>query len=204
MYIFGGSLDNNHFRPGNRSGEMFRFQLSAFPKCTLEDDYEKLLRSKQLYDVDFIVAGGATVSAHSAVVAARSKWLRNKLVEAIKDSDPKDKKGHLRVKLDENTNEKAFQFVLDFIYTDKIDPTGDRRELMASSSTVHTMMQVYILAVTFQMERLVSCFGTWLTFRPNHQPSPSSGQPHTAVYRESNQRGQCFEGTYERQSSRRT
>ena len=26
---------------------MFRFQLSAFPKCTLEDDYEKLLRSEQ-------------------------------------------------------------------------------------------------------------------------------------------------------------
>ena len=155
MYIFGGSLDNNHFRPGNRSGEMFRFQLSAFPKCTLEDDYEKLLRSGQFYDVDFIVAGGAIVSAHSAIVAARSKWLRNKLVEAIQDRDPEDKRGRLKVMLGENPTEKAFQLVLDFIYTDKIDPTGDRRELVASNSTVHIMMQVYILAVTFQMERLV-------------------------------------------------
>ena len=62
--------------------------------------------------------------------------------------------------LPENTNEKAFRFVLDFIYTDKIDPTGDRRELMAANSTVLTMMHVYTLAVTFQMERLVRTY-TW-------------------------------------------
>ena len=161
---------------------MFRFQLSAFPKCTLEDDYEKLLRWKQFYDVDFVVAGGATVSAHSAIVAARSKWLRNKLVEAIKERDPVDKKSRLKVKLEENTNEKAFQFVLDFIYTDKIDPTGDRRELMASNSTVHTMMQVYILAVTFQMERLVrSCVPAFksnkISMKASHEMRPPSYRP---------------------------
>ncbi len=43
VYIFGGTVDNNI-----RSGEMYRFQLTAFPKCTLQDDYGKLLRSKEV------------------------------------------------------------------------------------------------------------------------------------------------------------
>ena len=31
MFIFGGTIENNI-----RSGEMFRFQLAGFPKCTLQ------------------------------------------------------------------------------------------------------------------------------------------------------------------------
>ena len=40
MYVFGGTTDNNI-----RSGEMFRFQLAAYPKCTLYDDFGRLLKS---------------------------------------------------------------------------------------------------------------------------------------------------------------
>ena len=36
-YIFGGTVDNNV-----RSGEMFRFQFSTYPKCTLHDDFGKV------------------------------------------------------------------------------------------------------------------------------------------------------------------
>ena len=50
MYIFGGTVDNNV-----RSGEIYRFQFSSYPKCTLHDDYGRLLESKQFCDVDFVV-----------------------------------------------------------------------------------------------------------------------------------------------------
>ena len=50
----------------------------------------------------------------------------------------------------------AFRLVLDFIYTDRIDPTrngvpGDRRN--PSDEVVLTMMGVYTLAVKFHMYR---------------------------------------------------
>lgn len=41
IYIFGGTVDNNI-----RSGEMFRFQLAAFPKCTLQEDFGNLFKSQ--------------------------------------------------------------------------------------------------------------------------------------------------------------
>ena len=50
MYVFGGTVDNNV-----RSGEMYRFQFSSYPKCTLHDDYGRLLESKQFCDVQFII-----------------------------------------------------------------------------------------------------------------------------------------------------
>lgn len=50
MYVFGGTVDNNV-----RSGEMYRFQFSGYPKCTLHDDYGRLLESKLFSDVHFIV-----------------------------------------------------------------------------------------------------------------------------------------------------
>jgi hypothetical protein len=152
MYIFGGTVDNNI-----RSGEMYRFQLAAFPKCTLQDDYGKMLRSLQFHDVDFHL-GDIVVPAHAAIVAARSKWLRGKLIEAMDQRDSTtDGSKRLAVSLAEVTSDaglSAFQLVLDFIYTDEIDPTGDKRELAASNNVVLTMMQVYTLAGTFQMDRL--------------------------------------------------
>ena len=50
MLIFGGTVDNNV-----RSAEMYRFQFSSYPQCTLKDDFGKLLIARQLTDVEFIV-----------------------------------------------------------------------------------------------------------------------------------------------------
>jgi hypothetical protein len=77
MFIFGGTVDNN-----KRSGEMFRFQLTAFPRCTLRDDFGRFLESGQFCDVNFVVGkDGAeeTIPAHVAIVAARSERLQEKL-----------------------------------------------------------------------------------------------------------------------------
>ncbi len=165
MYVFGGTIDNNI-----RSGEMYRFQLAAFPKCTLQDDYGKLLHSQLFCDVDFVLGsrpggedvgdGKVVVSAHQAIVAARSQWLRRKLLSTL-GSEPNDRKMSLDERLTVNlaevtadSSELAFRLVLDFIYTDKIDPTEDRRDQAASNHVVLTMMEVYTLAVTFQMDKL--------------------------------------------------
>lgn len=50
MYIFGGTIDNNV-----RSGEIYRFQFSCYPKCTLHEDFGRLLESQQFCDVEFLV-----------------------------------------------------------------------------------------------------------------------------------------------------
>lgn len=51
MFIFGGTVDNNI-----RSGEMYRFQFSSYPKCTLHEDFGKILESRQFSDVEFVVS----------------------------------------------------------------------------------------------------------------------------------------------------
>ena len=53
----------------SRSGEMYRFQLAAYPKCTLVQDYGRLLLSGQFTDINFIVGDSdTTVPAHIAMV----------------------------------------------------------------------------------------------------------------------------------------
>ena len=168
MYIFGGTIDNK-----NRSGEIFRFQMAAFPKCTLHDDFGKLLKSQQFCDVNFILGGSRSsseirchhdvVPAHIAVVAARSEWLRNKIKEVKNARDARLKKLSekvvekdlpiLEVRIPE-ADVDAFKLILDFIYTDKIDPTFGDRSLAGSDDVVCIMMKVYTLAVTFHMFRL--------------------------------------------------
>ncbi len=61
----------------------YLLQFSSYPKCTLHDDYGRLLESKQFCDVDFIVGTEKTrIEAHIAMVAARSSWLMNKIKQA--------------------------------------------------------------------------------------------------------------------------
>ena len=58
-------------------------QFSAYPKCTLHDDFGKLLESRQLCDVEFVVGPQETrVPAHVAMVAARAHHLRAKVRQA--------------------------------------------------------------------------------------------------------------------------
>ncbi|KAK5643249.1 hypothetical protein RI129_007094 [Pyrocoelia pectoralis] len=163
MFIFGGTVDNNV-----RSGEMYRFQFSNYPKCTLHDDYGKILESKEVCDVQFIVgAEEIKIMAHISLVAARSLYLRNKVRQAKESRDRHLEKLFgtskvpftdiplLEVKLKE-ANPEAFEMVLNYIYMDCIDPTkkAKQREDPLGNCIVLLMMDVYRLAVQFEMGRL--------------------------------------------------
>ncbi|XP_018330195.1 leucine-zipper-like transcriptional regulator 1 [Agrilus planipennis] len=152
MFIFGGTVDNNV-----RSGEMYRFQFSNYPKCTLHDDFGKILELKQFCDVRFTVGHEEKqILAHLALVAARSKYLRNKIRQA-KETKQQDSptSDPLEVKLPDASPE-AFEMVLNYIYMDCIDPTKKAKqgEDLFSNRIVLLMMDVYRLAVKFDMLRL--------------------------------------------------
>ncbi|KAG6449738.1 leucine-zipper-like transcriptional regulator 1 [Manduca sexta] len=162
LYIFGGTVDNNV-----RSGELFRFQLSNYPRCTLHDDFGRILKSQQFCDVTLLVGDEQTpVLAHQAMLAARSQYLRAKIKEARDELAKKIASGEekasevysyksppqLTVTLPEATPE-AFNMVLNYIYTDRIDPT-EKDENPASPATVLLVMEVLRLALRLSIPRL--------------------------------------------------
>jgi len=123
----------------------------------------------------------AVVPAHIAMVAARSDWLRARVREAksgrdahlskLFDADSKPTQRDcpvLEVKLVE-ADPAAFRMVLDFIYTDQIDPTKGCRERHQSNEVVLSMMQVYMLAVQFHMKRLENLCINYLEASINHK-----------------------------------
>ncbi|XP_071631323.1 leucine-zipper-like transcriptional regulator 1 [Temnothorax longispinosus] len=160
MFIFGGTVDNNI-----RSAEMYRFQFSSYPKCTLHDDFGNLLHYANFCDVEFIVGELETkIPAHVAMVAARSQFLRARIRQAREKRDKyieqqfvsSNEVPPLEVILKDAVPE-AFKMVLNYIYTDRIDPTkrpDDKIEDPPSNRIVLLMMDVYRLAVQFNMERL--------------------------------------------------
>lgn len=76
-------MDNNI-----RSAEMYRFQFSSYPKCTLHDDFGRLLNNRLFCDVEFIVGELETkIPAHIAMVAARSEFLRARIRQAREKRD---------------------------------------------------------------------------------------------------------------------
>lgn len=160
MFIFGGTVDNNV-----RSGETYRFQFSSYPKCTLHDDFGRLLNNRLFCDVEFIVGESETkIPAHIAIVVARSQFLRARIRQARERRErhcedvfgtveaPVKDLPLLEVKLIDAVPE-AFEMVLNYIYTDRIDPTK-RIEDPLSNRIVLLMMDVYRLAVQFNMKRL--------------------------------------------------
>lgn len=82
------SLDNNRKNAvpnidNFRSREMYRFQFSSHPKCTLHEDFGRLLQNRLFCDIEFLVGQeGIVVPAHMAFVAARSAFLREKILRA--------------------------------------------------------------------------------------------------------------------------
>lgn len=181
MFIFGGTVENNI-----RSGEMYRFQLAAYPRCSLHQDFGRLLSSGQFTDIHFLVGPKpAVVAAHIALVAARSEYLRARVREAREaraahlhslfgaQSPPDHRPSQrdcpvLEVRLAE-AEPAAFRMVVDFIYTDQIDPTAGVRERHATDEVVLSMMQVFMLAVQFQMRRLESLCIDYLETSVNHR-----------------------------------
>ena len=77
MYIFGGMIDSSPIR----LSDLFSFHIANYPKCTLPDDFASLLKREELCDLKFIVGKhGEVVSAHVAIIAARSPYLRKHLL----------------------------------------------------------------------------------------------------------------------------
>ncbi|XP_044749089.1 leucine-zipper-like transcriptional regulator 1 [Coccinella septempunctata] len=163
MFIFGGTVDNNV-----RSGEMYRFQFSSYPKCTLHDDFGKILETRQFCDLQFLIGADETrILGHVALVAARSQYLRTKIRQAKENRDkhleklfgttkvPFNDTPLIQVKLPD-ADPEAFEMVLNYIYMDCIDPTkkAKKDEDPFSNKIVLRMMDVYRLAVQFNMVRL--------------------------------------------------
>ncbi|XP_072934293.1 leucine-zipper-like transcriptional regulator 1 [Epargyreus clarus] len=161
MYIFGGTVDNNV-----RSGDLYRFQLSNYPRCTLHDDFGRILKSQQFCDVTILVGPEkTTVLAHQAMLAARSQYLRLKINKARVDLAAQIAEGEvelvpwsykskpqLTITLPEATPE-AFNMVLNYIYTDRIDPT-EKDDDPGSPATILLVMEVLRLALTLKVPRL--------------------------------------------------
>uniref|UniRef100_A0A665X360 BTB domain-containing protein n=1 Tax=Echeneis naucrates TaxID=173247 RepID=A0A665X360_ECHNA len=164
MYIFGGTVDNNV-----RSGEMYRFQFSCYPKCTLHEDYGKLWENRQFCDVEFILGEREErVMGHIAIVTARCQWLRKKILQARdrqrnEESDEGATGGPRDIPAGNRTSgtqpllevcireaeAQPFEVLMQFLYTDKIQ--YPRR---GHVQDVLLIMDVYKLALSFKLSRL--------------------------------------------------
>ncbi|KAK6617125.1 hypothetical protein RUM43_014727 [Polyplax serrata] len=163
MYIFGGTVDNNV-----RTGEMYRFQFSSYPKCTLHDDFGKLLENKEFCDVEFLLGQNEhKIEAHLALVTARSKYLAAEIRQQQNAMEKNSTDSLVTIRLPEAVPE-AFEMVLNYIYTDKIDPS----KLVDDSSSnriVLLIMDVYRLACEFQLKRLEQLCIQYLENTISHQ-----------------------------------
>ena len=66
------------------------YQFSNYPRCTLHDDYGRLLASKQFADVEFVIGEERkVVPGHIAIISARSIWLRERIREARAERNKK-------------------------------------------------------------------------------------------------------------------
>lgn len=161
LYIFGGTVDS----VSSRSGDLFCFSFSQFPKCTLIDDFARLLKSEQFCDLHFHLGkSSVVVKAHAAIVAARSPYLRQKILEIYQhtcshETPPIDHphfvcRQPLEVSFPE-VSADAFQMVLYSMYTDRIHPDLENtsREGMSAVQML-LMMEVYKLALLLKTKRL--------------------------------------------------
>ncbi|XP_033009057.1 leucine-zipper-like transcriptional regulator 1 isoform X1 [Lacerta agilis] len=168
MYIFGGTVDNNI-----RSGEMYRFQFSCYPKCTLHDDYGRLWENRQFSDLEFVLGEKEErVRGHTAIVTARCKWLRKKITQARERLKQKSKQDvdeeegtpqvetagnnvklcRLQPLLEVTIREaeaQPFEVLMQFLYTDKI-----KYPRKGHVTDVLLIMDVYKLALNFKLSRL--------------------------------------------------
>lgn len=171
MFVFGGTIESGGLNI--RSGDMYKFQFSSYPKCTLSEDYGKFLHNKQFCDIVFIVGPDETkIPAHIAIVAARSQHLKSKILTAKESRNLHFEKlfgttevqfnaelPQLEVKLPKIRPE-AFEMVLYYIYTDIIDFKDPFNKKIVS-----LMMNVYLLAQQFNIPRLEQLCMQYLEFK---------------------------------------
>ncbi|XP_023301792.2 leucine-zipper-like transcriptional regulator 1 homolog [Lucilia cuprina] len=178
MYIFGGTVDNSV-----RRGDTYRFQFSSYPKCTLREDYGKFFNEKQFCDIQFIVGPEETkIMAHIAFVAARSQYLRTKIlaardarlqqmekvfgsgcIEVRTCTQGPNQEPLLEVRLP-NANPEAFEIILNYIYTDRIDLKESYNK-----NIIILITDIYQLAGLFLMPRLAHGCIQYLDFKINKQ-----------------------------------
>ncbi|KAG8597975.1 hypothetical protein GDO81_002448 [Engystomops pustulosus] len=170
MYIFGGTVDNNV-----RSGEMYRFQFSCYPKCTLHEDYGRLFENQQFCDVEFILGEKEErVRGHISIITARCKYLRKKITQARErqrqkeKQDPEEDCQSIQQKQEtacgpqktsrclpmldviiRDAEARPFELLMQFLYTDKI-----KYPRKGHVQDVLLIMDVYKLALHFKLSRL--------------------------------------------------
>lgn len=171
MFVFGGTIESGGLNV--RSGDMYKFQFSSYPKCTLSEDYGKFLVSKQFCDIVFIVGPDETkIPAHIGIVAARSQHLKLKILTAKESRNQHFEKlfgtaevefnaelPQLEVRLP-NIHPEAFEMVLFYIYTDIVDFKDPFNKKIVS-----LMMDVYLLAQQFNIPRLEQLCMQYLEFK---------------------------------------
>lgn len=160
MYVFGGTIDSL----ASRSGDLYRFRFSSYPKCTLASDLSKVLNSMQLSNVHFVVGKERKcVRAHAAIVAARSPFLRQQILEVYWASQQGKGAGDgqrlflsphpLCVTL-EGVSQETFCHALFFMYTDRIHPDLEKHPLATPPGQVLLMMELYKFSLLLEMRRL--------------------------------------------------
>ena len=158
MYIFGGTVDSM----ANRSGDLFRFRFSSFPKCTLVDDLALLLENLSFADVTFVIDSKA-IQAHAAVVAARSPFLRSKILKVYEAHDQEvDDESASPIKPPfipsesilvtlEGVSPETFIHALYFMYTDRVHPS---LETYSHGKPVLLMMDLYKFSLLLEAKKL--------------------------------------------------
>jgi N-acetylneuraminic acid mutarotase len=154
MYIFGGTVDSI----ANRSGELYSFKFSSFPSCTLTNDFAKLLHTMPMSDVHFIVGNEREpVSAHAVVVAARSPFIRRKILEAYQTEAPSTDPPFLPSQPVEviitEVSIATFTHAIYYMYTDRlIHPSSDLHS--DSANQVLLMIDLYKFSLLLETRRL--------------------------------------------------
>lgn len=159
MYIFGGTIDSL----SNRSGDLFRFSLSTFPKCSLVSDFAGLLNKENFCDIHFVLRENTTVKAHVVIVASRSPYLRQKIHQAYNANSlektaaktpPFQTKMPICIKLEDVSGE-VFKLALYSLYTDQIHPDLENHSCEgATVSQMLLMVDVYKLSLLLETRRL--------------------------------------------------
>ncbi|KAL7052586.1 hypothetical protein ACKWTF_004922 [Chironomus riparius] len=171
MWIFGGTIESGGMNI--RSGDIYSFQFSSYPKCTLSDDFGKFLHNKQFCDIVFIVGPDEVkIPAHIAMITARSQYLKDKIISAKESRNVHFEKlfgttdvpfsaelPQLEVKLP-TVQPDAFEMVLSYIYTDIIDFKDP-----FNKKIIVLMMQVYLLSHQFDIPRLEQLCVQYLEFK---------------------------------------
>uniref|UniRef100_A0A8C3L1D0 Leucine zipper like transcription regulator 1 n=1 Tax=Chrysolophus pictus TaxID=9089 RepID=A0A8C3L1D0_CHRPC len=185
LYVFGGAADNtlpnelhcydvdsqtweviqpspdSEVKPSAfLSTQMSNF--SCYPKCTLHEDYGRLWENRQFSDLEFVLGEKEErVRGHTAIVTARCKWLKKKIMQArerlkqvsvLEGSVPGAERGGAKPLLEVPIREaeaQPFEVLMQFLYTDKI-----KYPRKGHVQDVLLIMDVYKLALNFKLSRL--------------------------------------------------